>query len=68
MNPLLFADWGHIHRLFRGVMWLVAVALACIVVTIVAPRSSATHARSDLRPLTVTPIHGAGVPPVNARK
>ncbi len=31
MNPLLFADWTRIHRLFRGLMWVLAIGLACAV-------------------------------------
>jgi hypothetical protein len=68
MNPMLLVDWGHIHRLFRGLMWLVAIALACLVVSVASPHSSAGHARPDPRTLTLTPMHGAGVSAVNPRK
>ena len=31
MNPLLFADWTRIHRLFRGLMWILVIGLACAI-------------------------------------
>ena len=31
MNPLLFADWNRIQRMFRRTMWLVAMVLACVI-------------------------------------
>jgi hypothetical protein len=40
MNPLLFADWGRMNRLFTRVMWLVAAVLVCVVcIAATAPRS-----------------------------
>ena len=40
MNPMLLADWGRIHRVFRAIMWLVAVALALLVVTLASPHAT----------------------------
>src|ERR1700739_1011823 len=31
MNPLLFADWGRMSRLFTKIMWLIAAILVCVV-------------------------------------
>jgi hypothetical protein len=44
MNPLLFADWGRMNRIFIRVMWAVAAALVCavcIAATAATPRSHA---------------------------
>jgi len=41
MNPLFFADWGHIHRVFRALMWIVATALVCIICFAVTSRAAA---------------------------
>ena len=44
MNPLFFADWGHIHRVFRGLMWIVATGLVCVICFAVSSRAAAgTH-------------------------
>jgi hypothetical protein len=48
MNPLLFADWSRIHRVFRGVMWMVVVALVLTLFFAVSSRA-APHAHLDLR-------------------
>jgi hypothetical protein len=56
MNPMLLADWGRIHRLFRTIMWLAAIVLACVVVTLAAPHASgapdhaAAHPSGKLAP------------------
>ena len=45
MNPLLFADWGRMNRLFTRVMWVVVVVmlrLVCVALAAPAPRSPAT--------------------------
>jgi hypothetical protein len=41
MNPLFFADWGHINRVFRGLMWAVATVLVCVVCFAVTTRAAA---------------------------
>ena len=57
MNPLLFADWSRIQRLFHRTMWLLATVLACIVWSAVALRASGAPAhqkpRSTLTHLTL---------------
>jgi hypothetical protein len=47
MNPLLFADWGRMNRLFTRVMWVVAVLMVCAVgmaLASPAPKSRAAPA------------------------
>lgn len=46
MNPMLLADWGRIHRMFRAIMWLAVIVLACVVVTLASPHASGAPARS----------------------
>ena len=43
---MLLADWGRIHRIFRAIMWLVALVLACLVVTLVAPHATGAPVNS----------------------
>jgi hypothetical protein len=38
MNPLLFADWGRMNRLFTRAMWAVAVLMVCVVCVALAAR------------------------------
>jgi hypothetical protein len=56
MNPLLFAGWSRIQRLFHRTMWSLATVLACIVWSVVALRASSGPAhqkpRSTLTHLT----------------
>jgi hypothetical protein len=49
MNPLLFADWSRIQRLFHRTMWLLATVLACIVWSALALRASGAPAHSKSR-------------------
>ena len=50
MNPLLFADWGRMNRVFTRVMWLVAAVLVCAVcIAATAPRPSAHPATAPTR-------------------
>jgi hypothetical protein len=47
MNPLLFADWGRMNRLFTRVMWIVVVIMlfvVCVALAAPAPRSHAASA------------------------
>jgi hypothetical protein len=44
MNPLLFADWGRMNRLFTRVMWAMAVVLVCVVCIAATAASSPSHA------------------------
>jgi hypothetical protein len=36
MNPLLFADWGRMNRLFTKLMWTVAAIMVCVVFAVLA--------------------------------
>ncbi len=67
MNPLLFADWGRMNRLFTRVMWAVAVLMVCAVCVALAapaPKSRAAAASSAVHPAhavsVVAPSSGAG--------
>ena len=44
MNPLLFADWGRMNRLFTRVMWAVAVLMLCVVCVALAAPTTKYHA------------------------
>ena len=44
MNPLLFADWGRMNRLFTRVMWAVAVLMICVVCIVLAAPAPKSHA------------------------
>ena len=43
MHPLLFVNWRSVNAMFRGLMWLVAVALAVVVVIHLVPGAPAVH-------------------------
>ena len=43
MNPLLFADWGRMNRLFTKTMWALAVILVCVVGIAVAAPGASSH-------------------------
>ena len=49
MNPLFFADWTRIHRVFRGVMWTVVCVLVLVLFFAVSSRAAPHHAHLDLR-------------------
>jgi hypothetical protein len=49
MNPLLFADWGRMNRLFTRVMWAVAVLLICVVCVALAAPTTKPHAGPTAR-------------------
>jgi hypothetical protein len=50
MKPLLLADWAYINRLFRGAMWLVALALAGAIIFFSTPHASGgTGSRTAIR-------------------
>lgn len=44
MNPLLFADWARMNRLFTRVMWCVALVLIGVVLVAVIAPGTAPHA------------------------
>lgn len=43
MNPLLFADWGRVNRVFTRIMWGVALILVCVVCAVLASAGPTTH-------------------------
>jgi hypothetical protein len=43
MHPLLFVNWSSVSRLFRGLMWLVAIVLAGVIVVHLVPTAPAAH-------------------------
>lgn len=60
MNPLLFADWGRMNRLFTRVMWLVAVVLVCVVcIAATAPKSPSPAATPAVRSPAATNVGSA---------
>ncbi|MGA2012710.1 MAG: hypothetical protein ABSH51_19555 [Solirubrobacteraceae bacterium] len=61
MNPLLFADWGRINRMFTRTMWLVAVilVLACGVALAGPGRPSRPRA-GEPRPAAFAPVSVSG--------
>jgi hypothetical protein len=59
MNPLLFADWGRMNRLFIRVMWAVAVIMVCVVCVALAaptPKSRAASASPPVRAPHAVPV------------
>lgn len=60
MNPLLFADWGRMNRLFTRVMWVVVVIMLCVVCVALAAPAPKSHASPAVR--TPAPgVHPAAV-------
>ena len=53
MNPLLFADWARLNRMFIRMMWTVAIVLLLVVGVALAsagraaPQPSAPHIASS---------------------
>jgi hypothetical protein len=44
MNPLLFADWNRMNRLFTRIMWIVAIVLAFVVCVLLLASGTDAHA------------------------
>jgi hypothetical protein len=44
MNPLLFADWGRMNRLFIRFMWGIAALIICVICVAVATPGTPSHA------------------------
>jgi hypothetical protein len=63
MNPMLLADWGRIHRMFRTLMWLAAIVMACVVVTLASPHVSGArqHSTAHSAGKLAAPIKGPAV-------
>ena len=60
MNPLLFADWARMNRLFTRVMWAVAVLMICVVCMALAAPTPKSHAAPVTR--TAAPAAAAAGP------
>ena len=43
MHPLLFVNWSSVNRMFRGLMWLCAIAIATVIVVHLIPTSAPVH-------------------------
>ena len=54
MNPLLFADWGRMNRLFTKIMWAAAAIMICVVFVVLASAGPST-------PASPAPRSSAGV-------
>lgn len=60
MNPLLFADWGRMNRLFTRVMWAVAVLMVCVVCIVLAAPAPKSHAAPAVHSVAPAAVAGAG--------
>jgi hypothetical protein len=58
MNPLLFADWGRMNRLFTRVMWAVAIVMVCVVCMALAAPTPKSHAAATAH--SAAPAAAAG--------
>ena len=43
INPLLFINWSSVSSLFRGLMWIMAIALAAVIIVHLVPAASSAH-------------------------
>ncbi len=57
MNPLLFADWRRMNRLFTAAMWGVAAILVCVLCLVLT--SSGPRARVGSVPAGTAAVHAA---------
>ncbi|MBV8217144.1 MAG: hypothetical protein JO325_01660 [Solirubrobacterales bacterium] len=48
MHPLLFVNWASVGRMFRALMWLVAIVLAGVIVIHLVPATPAAHHTAQL--------------------
>jgi hypothetical protein len=51
MNPLLFADWGRLNRLFTRTMWALAAILVCAVCIALADPGTSSHTAASAHPI-----------------
>lgn len=49
MNPLLFADWRRMNRLFTKLMWTMAAIMACVVLAVLVSVGGRAHAAPSTR-------------------
>lgn len=57
---MLLADWGRIHRVFRAIMWLVAVVLAFVILTLVSAHATGAPVHSASHSAGAIPVRGLG--------
>jgi hypothetical protein len=50
MNPLLFADWRRVNRLFTRTMWAAAALMACVICIVVISAGARAHAAPPPHP------------------
>jgi hypothetical protein len=43
MHPLLFVNWSSVSSMFRGLMWIVAIALAAVIIVHLVPTAPSAH-------------------------
>ena len=43
INPLLFINWSSVSSLFRGLMWIMAIALAAVIIVHLVPATQSAH-------------------------
>ena len=43
MHPLLFVNWSSVSSMFRGLMWIMAIALAAVIVVHLVPTAHSAH-------------------------
>jgi hypothetical protein len=43
MHPLLFVNWSSVSSMFRGLMWIMAIALAAVIVVHLVPTAHQAH-------------------------
>ena len=48
MRPLLFVNWSSVNKMFRGVMWLCAIALAVVIAIHLIPASAPAQQASHV--------------------
>jgi hypothetical protein len=61
MNPLLFADWRRINRLFTRVMWAVAVVMVCAVCIALAAPAPKPHGAHPVVPAAAPTAGGSSI-------
>jgi hypothetical protein len=58
MSPLFLVNWHRVHGQFRALMWLLAVALAAVILlnSVPAPQAEPTKTPRSAATQTVAPI------------
>ena len=70
MNPLLFADWGRMNRLFTRVMWGLVLVLVCVMFVAVTQSRGTSHQATApaIRSAHTTPAGASSLPPGRGRR